>query len=716
VHSGYLTSSGSSLATIDVNIVRVSVMSQFVRKRDGKLAKFDPNRIRDALQKAFASVGATDDIDKLTEEVVRKIKRKYGAEGVPTVEEIQDIVEKVLIRHNYHEVARAFILYREQRRIMRELAYLLESGDVVDEYLQRASWYIRENANIGYSMQGLNCYLVHRSISEYWLMRIYPPEIRRAHKIGDFHIHDLGVLGPYCVGWDLRQLLLNGFGALFGKIHSKPPKHFSSALGQVVNFLYTMQGEAAGAQAINNLDTYLAPFIRYDKLNYESAKQEIQEFLFNMNVPTRVGFQTPFTNVTMDIIPPNFMKDEAIIIDGKLQNDVYDNFVDEQLMFNQIYNEVMLEGDADNRIFTFPIVTYNVTNNFPWNDKTLWSLVAKYGSPYFANFISSEMRPEDVRSMCCRLRLDTRQLIHKGGGYFGANPLTGSIGVVTINLPRIGYLSKDDDEFFERLDELILLAKSSLELKRKTIEKLTEDGLYPYSKMHLRSIKELFGSYWANHFNTIGLVGGHECCLNFLGTGIDSADGVAFMTEVLTFMRERLMDFQEEESNILWNLEATPAEGASYRLAMLDSATFDDIIVSGVKIPFYTNSTQLPANSDYGLVDALNHQSQLQSLYTGGTVFHIWMGEAVSSWKACSKLVRRIFETYSLPYITITPTFSICPNDGYLSGEYFNCPSCGSLCEVYSRITGYYRPVQNWNDGKQEEFRLRKTFDTSVDL
>jgi len=688
-------------------------MVKYVRKRNGRLVEFDRERIRTAIEKAFRAVGTRGDVEKLVNSVLWYIGRRFGDDGVPTVEEIQDIVEKVLMKHGYYEVARAYILYREQRMTMRRLAHLIESGDVIDEYLNRSSWMVRENANIGYSMQGLNCYLVQRSISEYWLMRVYPPGIRKAHQDGDFHIHDLGVLGPYCVGWDLRQLLIEGFGGVFGKIKSKPPKHFSSALGQIWNFLYTLQGEAAGAQAFSNVDTYLAPFIRYDGLTRDEVKQELQEFLFNMNVPTRVGFQTPFTNVTFDRIVPKFMENEAVICGGELKGDVYGDFQDEVDLFNEVYCEAMYEGDANGRIFTFPIVTYNVTPDFTWDDESLWKLVAKYGSPYFANFINSDMSPDQVRSMCCRLRLDTRQLYRKGGGYFGANPMTGSIGVVTINLPRIGYIANDDDEFFEMLDELMQLAKESLELKRKTVEKLTEVGLYPYSQKYLQPIKDATGSYWTNHFSTIGIVGGHECCMNYLGKGIETDEGREFMIDVLMFMRERLVDFQEETGH-LYNLEATPAESCSYRLALIDRQMFDDIYTSGKETPYYTNSTQLPVWVEFSLAEALEHQELLQELYTGGTVFHTWLGEALPSWEGCSKLIRRIFYSFRLPYVTITPTFSICPNCGYWPGHHDVCPSCKSTCEVYSRITGYYRPVQNWNQGKQEEYRQRHLFDGTV--
>ena len=690
---------------------------RYIRKRDGRLEEFDQRRITIAISKAFNAVGEKDgEIHKrLSDEVVRQLYERYGEEGVPTVEEIQDLVEHTLMKNGFYEVSRAYILYREKRKELRELAFLLESGDMVDKYLQEMSWYVRENANLGYSMQGLNNYLVSKVISQYWLMRIYPPEIRRAHINGDFHIHNLGILGPYCVGWSLPDLLMEGFGGVANKLESKPPKHFSVALGQVVNFMYTLQGEAAGAQAFSNFDTYLAPYIREDRLTYREVLQTMQEFLFNMNVPTRVGGQTPFTNITMDLRVPRFMENEGVIIGGKIQDSVFGDFQEEMEMFNKAYLEVMLQGDAKGRIFSFPIPTYNVTEDFPWDYEPLWKLTAKFGAPYFSNFINSDMKPEDVRSMCCRLRIDNRELRKRGGSFFGANPLTGSIGVVTINMPRLGYLSKEEDEFFERLDHLMDLAMQSLEIKRKTVERFTEYGLYPFSRHYLRHIKEGFGSYWKNHFSTIGLLGMNEACLNFFGEGIESDAGLAFARKVLLHMRERLADYQIETGNI-YNLEATPAEGSSYRLAKLDKSRYPDIIVANERFlasgaePFYTNSTWLPVDHELSLGEALRHQDQLQPLYTGGTVFHIYLGEAYTSWEGASKLIRRTFKNFHLPYVTITPTFSVCPTHGYISGEHFRCPTCGAACEVYSRIVGYFRPVSQWNKGKQSEFKIRKIF------
>ena len=697
---------------------------KYVRKRDGRLELFDQERITNAIWKAAKAVGGKDRelAKRLSDQVVAMLKERFGEEGVPTVEEIQDVVEKVLIENGHARTAKAYILYRKQHQDMRELAALLSSADLVDQYLNLEDWRVRENSNMSYSLQGLNNYLSSTVIAKYWITRIYPPRIAEAHFSGEIHIHDLGVLGPYCVGWDLRDLLLLGFGGVRGKIESTPAKHFRTALGQVVNFFYTLQGEAAGAQAFSNFDTYLAPFIRYDRLSQKEVEQALQEFFFNMNVPTRVGFQTPFTNVTLDLTVPEFMKDEPVIIGGKVMNETYGEMQKEMDMFNMAFAKVMCQGDAKGRVFTFPIPTYNITKDFNWDNhvaQTLFEVSAKYGVPYFSNFINSDMKPGDVRSMCCRLRIDNRELRKRGGGFFGANPLTGSIGVVTINLPRIGYLSKDEDEFFERLGEMMEIAKDSLEIKRKALERFTEKGLYPYARHYLRLIKEGFGKYWKNHFSTIGLIGMNEAVLNLFGRNIATPEGLEFAVKVLKFMRNKLADFQEETGNI-YNLEATPAEGTSYRLARIDKRKYPQIIVAneeqlskGVE-PFYTNSSQLPVDYDGDLFEALEHQDRLQTLYTGGTVFHIYLGERLYSWKSAAELVKKVAWNSHLPYYTLTPTFSICPTHGYISGEHKECPTCGAKCEVYSRVVGYLRPVDQWNDGKQAEFAMRRTFDKSV--
>ncbi|MEM2110899.1 MAG: ribonucleoside triphosphate reductase [Candidatus Bathyarchaeia archaeon] len=697
---------------------------RYVRKRDGRLESFDSERITNAIWKAARAVGGKDRelAKRLSDQVVAELEKRFGEDGVPTVEEIQDLVEKVLIENGHARTAKAYILYRKQHQDLRELAHLLSSSDLVEQYLDLEDWYVRENSNMSYSLQGLNNYLTSKVIEKYWVGRIYPPNIGDAHYSGDIHIHDLGVLGPYCVGWDLRDLILSGFGGVSGKIESKPPRHFRTALGQVVNFFYTLQGEAAGAQAFSNFDTYLAPFIRYDGLDYKEVKQALQEFFFNINVPTRVGFQTPFTNLTLDLNVPDFMKDEPVIRGGTVLDDVYGDMQEEMDMFNIAFARVMAEGDARGRVFTFPIPTYNITNDFEWDSpvaKEIFEVTAKYGTPYFSNFINSDMKPEDVRSMCCRLRIDNRMLRKRGGGFFGASPLTGSIGVVTLNLPRLGYLASDEDNFFERLGNLMDIAKDSLEIKRKGLERFTEKGLYPYSKHYLRFVKGSYGSYWKNHFSTIGLVGMNEAILNLFGYGIASKEGTMFAAKVLEFMREKLLEYQEETGN-MYNLEATPAEGASYRLARIDKKKYPDIIVANDKYlssgaePFYTNSTHLPVDYTGDLFEALEHQDKLQPLYTGGTVFHVFLGERIHSWKAVAEIVKKIAYVSHIPYYTLTPTFSICQTHGYINGEHRSCPSCGTKCEIYSRVVGYLRPVDQWNDGKQAEFKIRRTFDKSV--
>jgi len=697
---------------------------KYVRKRDGRLEPFDQERITNAIWKAAKAVGGKNRelAKKLSDQVVVELKKRFGEEGVPTVEEIQDLVEKILIENGHARTAKAYILYRKQHQDMRELAALLSSADMVDQYLEIEDWRVKENSNMSYSLQGLNNYLSSTVIAKYWITRIYPPNIAEAHFSGDMHIHDLGVLGPYCVGWDIKELLISGFGGVPGKIESKPAKHFRTVLGQIVNFFYTLQGEAAGAQAFSNFDTYLAPFIRYDGLGQKEVEQALQEFFFNMNVPTRVGFQTPFTNVTLDLTVPDFMKEEPVIIGGQVMDYTYGDIDKEMEIFNKAFAEIMKQGDAKGRVFTFPIPTYNITKDFKWDSPTvqkIFEVTAKYGVPYFSNFINTDMKPEDVRSMCCRLRIDNRELRKRGGGFFGANPLTGSIGVVTLNLPRIGYLAKNEDEFFERLETLMEIAKDSLEIKRKALENFTKNGLYPYSRRYLHGVKENFGKYWKNHFSTIGLVGMNEAMLNLFGYNITTQDGLEFAIKVLTFMREKLADFQEETGNI-YNLEATPAEGTSYRLARIDKKRYPEIIVANEKYlakgaePFYTNSSQLPVDHECDLFEVLEHQEKLQTLYTGGTVFHIYLGEKLYSWKAAAELVRKVTWNSRLPYITLTPTFSICATHGYITGEQKQCPICGAKCEVYSRVVGYLRPVDQWNDGKQAEFAIRKTFDKSI--
>ncbi|SHG53076.1 ribonucleoside-triphosphate reductase class III catalytic subunit [Thermosyntropha lipolytica DSM 11003] len=699
-----------------------------IKKRDGRIVPFEKEKITKAIWKAAQAVGGKDYnlAVELTEKVV-EIAQYVNGDEIATVEDIQDLVERVLVKNGHYKTAKAYILYRKQRQDMREAGQLLANNKIISDYLEKNDWRIKENSNMTYSLQGMNFHISSILVSQYWLNQIYPPEIREAHISGDFHIHDLGILGVYCVGWDIRDLLLEGFKGVRGKVASRPAKHFRSILGQIVNFFFTLQGEAAGAQAFSNFDTLLAPFIRYDNLDYKQVKQCLQEFVFNMNVPTRVGFQTPFTNVTLDLKVPEFMKNEPVIIGGKYMDATYGEFQEEMDMFNQAFAEVMMEGDAEERVFTFPIPTYNITEDFDWDNpryEKIWQMTAKYGIPYFSNFIGSDMRPEDARSMCCRLRLDNRELRKRGGGLFGANPLTGSIGVVTINMSRIGYLSKSKAEFFERLAHMMDLARNSLQIKRKTLENLTEAGLYPYSQFYLRHVKEGFGQYWKNHFSTIGLIGMNEACLNFLGKDIGTPEGMEFAKEVLDFMRERLKEYQEETGDI-YNLEATPAEGVSYSIARKDKEQFKDIIVANEEEyrrgaePYYTNSTQLPVYYTDDLFKALKLQDELQTRYTGGTVFHVFLGESAPSPEAAKRLVRKICEQFRLPYFTLTPTFSVCPSHGYLNGKKPVCPVCAAEgkqtnCEVYSRVVGYLRPVDQWNAGKQAEFNNRKSFDRAL--
>jgi ribonucleoside-triphosphate reductase len=688
-----------------------------IQKRTGEIVPFQKKKIEEAIYKALTSTntGGRKLAQELSNKVVKILNKRFKKDEIPHVEQIQDIVEEVLMLEDLTETAKAYILYREQRRKIREAKIAVEEGvSLIDEYLGENSWEIKENSNMAFSLQGLNHYVSAYVSKKYWLNRVYPPEVRQANEGGDFHLHNLDILATYCCGWDLYDLLLKGFGGVFGKIQSKPPKHFRSALGQIVNYFYTLQGESAGAQAFSNFDTLLAPFIRYDNLSYQEVKQALQEFLFNCNVPTRVGFQTPFENITLDLKVPEHLKNSPVIIGGEPQKENYGDFQEEMDILNKALTEVYLEGDATSRVFTFPIPTYNITKDFDWENEVydgIWQMTAKYGIPYFSNFINSDMRPEDARSMCCRLRLDNRELYKRGGGLFGANPLTGSIGVVTINLPRIGYLSKTKKEFFERLAHLMDLAKVSLEVKRKALEEWTEKGLYPYCKYYLSGVKKMRGSYWGNHFSTIGLIGMNEALLNFMGVTIAEKKGIKFALEVLDFMRERLVKYQQETGN-LYNLEATPAEGTSYRLALKDKNKYPDIITAGEKEPYYTNSTQLPVNYTDDLFEALKLQDELQTKYTGGTVFHAFLGESISDYRIVKNLIKTIFENFRLPYFTFTPTFSICPVHGYLEGEHFTCPKCTieQSCEVYSRIVGYLRPVQQWHKGKQEEFRLRKTF------
>ncbi|MFA5060991.1 MAG: ribonucleoside triphosphate reductase [Candidatus Pacearchaeota archaeon] len=657
-----------------------------IRKRDGSIVLFQKDKIANAIWKAVRAVGGNDRerAEKVSEIVIEKLERLHGDYGIPDVEEVQDLVEKVLIEEGHAKVAKAYILYRKSHEELRNIKGLFDTIEVIEDYIGLDDWMVKENSNMGFSLQGLNNYIATKIVSNYWMRRIYPEAIRKVHEAGDLHIHDLGTLGAYCVGWDLKDLLMVGFRGVKGKVESKPAKHLRTALGQVVNFFYTLQGETAGAQAFSNFDTLLAPFIRYDKLNYKDVKQIMQEFAFNLAVPTRVGFQTPFTNITMDLEVPEYMKNEPVVIGGELKKETYKEFEEEMKMINRAFAEIMLEGDASGQVFTFPIPTYNITKNFKWDNPDhdlIWEMTAKYGIPYFSNFVNSDMKPEDSRSMCCRLRLDQKELKKRGGGLFGANPQTGSIGVVTINMPRLGFVSSNEEDFFTRLDRLMELSKESLEIKRKTIEKFTEVGLYPYSKFYLRQVYQRFNEYWKNHFATIGLIGMNEAIINFLpGEDITTSRGREFAIKVLDFMRNRLEGYQKETGNI-YNLEATPGEGVTYRFARMDKKRFGKIIVANEKSvtqgakPYYTNSSQLPVNYTEDIFEALDLQDELQCKYTGGTVFHTYVGEKLNK-EAVKTIVKKIANTYHLPYFTITPTFSICPIHGYLPGEHEYCPKC----------------------------------------
>ncbi|MEI8339604.1 MAG: ribonucleoside triphosphate reductase [bacterium] len=685
-----------------------------VIKRDGSQQDFNPAKITEAIAKAGASTGeyTHEQAEKICESLVKKLSIETRAIP-PTVEELQDMVENELMAENHFVTAKAYILYREQHREMRDLA---EKNHValVDQYVGKLDWQIKENSNMDFSLQGLNNYLASEISKTYWLNKIYPANIRDTYLRGDLHIHDLGSLAVYCVGWDLFDLLMEGFKGVPGKVESVPPKHFRTALGQVVNFMYTLQGEAAGAIAFSNFDTLLAPFIRYDNLTYKEVKQALQEFIYNMNVPTRVGFQTPFSNVTLDLtVSPNF-KNSPVIIGGKPQKEKYSEFQAEMNTFNKAFFEIMQAGDASGRVFSFPIPTVNITKDFDYNNPDLdglWNITAKYGIPYFSNFVNSSMRPEDARSMCCRLRLDLKELTRRGGGLFGANALTGSVGVVTINLPRIGYTSENVEEFKTKLKALMEVAKESLEIKRKVLEKLTDNNLYPYTKFYLRNIKATYGTYWVNHFSTIGIVGLNEAAENLIHTNLGTPEGQKFAEDILEFMREVLVSYQEETGN-MYNLEATPAEGTSYRLAKKDREQYPDIINANKNggEPFYTNSSQLPVYHTDDIFESLDLQDKIQTLYTGGTVIHLFIGEEISNPKTVPALVKKICENYKLPYFSITPTFSVCPQCGYKAGRHDNCDKCQNDCEVYSRVVGFLRPIKQWNNGKKTEFEMRKTY------
>lgn len=678
-----------------------------LRKRDGKLVPFDSFKVANAIFKAAESVGGKDFglALSLAKHVDETINAKFHTNSIPAVEEIQDVVEKVLIENGHAKVAKAFILYREQhRKIRRAENLVLDIANTMNGYLKQEDWRVNENSNVNYSLGGL---ILHNSgavTANYWLEDIYTHEISEAHRNGDIHIHDLSMFSGYCAGWSLRQLIADGLGGVKHKISSKPPKHLSTLVQQMVNFLGVLQNEWAGAQAFSSVDTYLAPFVRVDNLSYKEVKQNIQSFIYGVNTPSRWGSQAPFTNITLDWVVPNDLKDQSAIVGGERLDTTYSDFQKEMDMVNKAFLEVLIEGDADGRGFAYPIPTYNITKDFNWdseNAQLLFKMTAKYGTPYFQNFLNSDLNPEDVRSMCCRLQLDKRELRKRGGGLFGADEFTGSIGVVTINLPRIGYLSTSKEDYFSQLDHYMSIACESLEIKRRIITRLMDQGLFPYTQRYLR--------HWNNHFSTIGLIGMNESTLNYMGKDLSEPEARKFSEEVLLHMREKLITFQEETGH-LYNLEATPGEGTSYRLAKSDRKKFSRMIIPGGENPYFTNSTQLPVDMTDDIFEALDCQNDIQKLYTGGTVFHGFIGESIDDVNTCKALVKKIAENYEIPYFTITPTFSICQSHGYLSGEQFSCPNCGEETEVYTRIVGYYRPVKNWNKGKKSEYKDRETY------
>lgn len=688
-----------------------------VYKRDGSKQEFNLKKIADAIFKAVQACGGNDyeRCEFLAKQVEVMLNEKYNEQQIPTVEDIQNMVEKVLIENQHAKTAKAYILYREKRNASRENNALIGATiNLFNNYLNDTDWLIKENANQQRSVSGLNNYVREAFTKHYWLNEVYPVEVADAHQSGAFHIHDLGFFGAYCAGWDLKALLVEGFQGCPGKAASKAPKHLRSFLGIIVNATFTTSGETAGAQAWSSIDTYCAPFIRADGLTYKQVKQSLQEFVFNLNVPTRVGFQAPFSNITLDIKVPNMLKDQPVLIGGEYQNTTYGEYQAEMDMFNKAFCEVMSEGDAQGRVFSFPIPTINITKNFDWNSEVtnaIFDMTCKYGIPYFANYVNSDLSPEDAVSMCCRLRLDVRELKKRGGGLFGSNPLTGSIGVVTINLPRIGYLANNEQEFFNSLEKLSIIAKTSLEIKRKIVEDQSEKGLYPYSAFYLKDVKKRTGHYWSNHFNTIGIVGMNEAIMNLFGESesITTANGQAFAVRVMNFLRKKMQEFQEETGNI-YNLEATPAESTGTRFAKLDKKRFPDIICANEVNPIYTNSTQIPVGFTDDIFEVVDLQNELQSLYTGGTVLHLYLGERIDDIENAKALIRKIFESSTMPYVSLTPTFSICSEHGYLKGEQFTCPHCNKKTEVWSRVVGYLRNITDFNDSKHEEYLLRKKF------
>ena len=686
-----------------------------VIKRDGSKVLFDISKITKAITKAFKSVDRNyeeSQINLLALQVTARFDSKIKNDAI-TVENIQDCVEQTLMETGFTDVAKSYILYRKNHEKMRTNNTLLDYKKIVDNYIHVNDWRVKENSTVTYSIGGLILSNSGAITANYWLSEVYDEEIANAHRNADIHLHDLSMLSGYCAGWSLRQLISEGLGGVSGKITSAPAKHLSVLCNQMVNFLGIMQNEWAGAQAFSSFDTYLAPFVKTDNLSYEEVKKCIESFVYGCNIPARWGTQAPFTNITLDWVVPEDLADQYCIVGGKLMDFKYKDCKKEMDMVNKAFIEIMIEGDANGRGFQYPIPTYSITKDFDWSDtennRLLFEMTSKYGTPYFSNYVNSDMKPSDIRSMCCRLRLDLRELRKKSGGYFGSGESTGSIGVVTINMPRIAYLAKDVDDFYARLDHMMDISARSLAIKRKVITKLLEEGLYPYTKHYLGSFK--------NHFSTIGLVGMNEVGLNanWLHKDLTHKETQDFVEEVLNHMRERLVIYQGEYGD-LYNLEATPAESTSYRLAKHDKERYPDIITASEngKTPYYTNSSHLPVGYTDDIFSALDIEDRLQTLYTSGTVFHAFLGEKLPDWKAAANLVRKIAENYKLPYYTLSPTYSVCKDHGYIAGEHFTCPKCGQKAEVYSRITGYYRPVQNWNDGKLEEYKERKTYNIST--
>ena len=682
-----------------------------VRKRDGKIVAFKLEKISDAIIRAFEALDKDYDkevVDFLSLKVTSDFNDKVK-NNIIGVEDIQDSVERVLIKAEYADVAKSYILYRKLHEKQRAMdGALLDYKKVVNSYLNVSDWRVKENSTVTYSVGGLILSNSGAITANYWLSEVYSEEIANAHRNCDFHLHDLSMLTGYCAGWSLKQLIQEGLGGVPGKITSSPAKHLSTLTNQMVNFLGIMQNEWAGAQAFSSFDTYLAPFVKVDNLSYKEVKQAVQSFVYGVNTPSRWGTQAPFTNITLDWTVPNDLAELNAIVGGKEMDFKYKDCQKEMDMVNKAFIEIMIEGDANGRGFQYPIPTYSITRDFDWkeseNNKLLFEMTAKYGTPYFSNYINSDMEPSDVRSMCCRLRLDLRELRKKSGGFFGSGESTGSIGVVTINMPRIAYTSKTEEEFYDRLEHLMNLAAESLKIKRDVVTKLLDEGLYPYTKRYLGT--------FSNHFSTIGLVGMNEACLNakWIKEDLTHEKAIKWTREVLNFMREKLSDYQEQYGD-LYNLEATPAESTTYRLAKKDKELYPDIITaSNDETPYYTNSSHLPVGYTDDVFSALDIQDELQTLYTSGTVFHTFLGERMPDWKTCASLVRKIAENYKLPYYTISPTYSVCKNHGYITGEVYKCPICGEDTEVYSRITGYYRPVKNWNDGKSKEFEMRKEY------